>query len=109
YVKGSREHCEYLTKRSAAGKRGALKTNEILNGKRRQKTPSSSSSSSISYSSTQSLNQSSGSVGSSLWLVYNQEYYSRYGVSPVRNVRVNSQLKQLGQRLGADASAVIKF
>ena len=49
YVKGSQNACSYLKARSEAGKRGALKTNEILHGKpqqAQQNTPSFSSSSS---------------------------------------------------------------
>lgn len=36
YVKGSNEHCEYLTKRSASGKRGGLKSQENFRSKLKQ-------------------------------------------------------------------------
>ena len=39
-----------------------------------------------------------------LWEAYADEYSIRYGAEPVRNAKVNSQLKQILQSLGADES-----
>ncbi|WP_443692745.1 hypothetical protein [Pseudomonas sp.] len=36
------------------------------------------------------------------WDAYADAYYDRYGVAPVRNAKVNGQVAQLVQRLGAD-------
>lgn len=48
--------------------------------------------------------------GPSVWEAYASAYLGRYGRSPVRNVKTNSQCKQLVERLGLDAAcAVIKF
>lgn len=40
------------------------------------------------------------------WQAYSEAYRSRYGVDPVRNAKVNSQIKQLVQRIGDDAPEV---
>lgn len=37
-----------------------------------------------------------------VWAAYATAYWNRYGVEPVRNATVNSQLSQLVRRLGAD-------
>lgn len=44
-----------------------------------------------------------------LWDAYKESYFNRYGTDPVRNAKVNAQLKQLTERLGADAPEVAKF
>lgn len=45
-----------------------------------------------------------------LWETYKISYMKRYGIEPKRNVKVNSQIKQLAQRLGVeDASKTIEF
>jgi len=44
-----------------------------------------------------------------VWGSYSQAYFSRYGTEPVRNVKVNSSVKQLAQRLGQDAVGVAGF
>lgn len=43
------------------------------------------------------------------WHAYGTAYQSRYGAAPVRNAQVNSQVKQLVQRLGSEAGAVAAF
>lgn len=40
------------------------------------------------------------------WKGYGEAYFQRYGTAPIRNVKVNSQVKQLVQRLGAEAADV---
>lgn len=40
------------------------------------------------------------------WQAYGEAYMQSYGVAPVRNARVNAQVKQLVQRLGAEAPHV---
>lgn len=40
------------------------------------------------------------------WKAYGEAYCQRYGTPPIRNAKVNSQVKQLVQRLGAEAAEV---
>lgn len=44
-----------------------------------------------------------------IWQRYETEYAARWKSPPVRNATVNSQVSQLGKRLGADAPDVIAF
>lgn len=44
-----------------------------------------------------------------IWKAYSEAFYSRYGVEPVRNMKVNSQIKQIAQRLGEEAIYTIGF
>lgn len=39
-----------------------------------------------------------------VWTAYSEAYALRYGAEPVRNLKVNAQLSQVVQRLGADES-----
>lgn len=49
-------------------------------------------------------------VGSDVWSAYETSYRARYGVSPVRNAKVNAQCAQLVKRLGGDAAVgVVRF
>jgi hypothetical protein len=121
YVKGSKTQCEYLSKRSLAGKKGGLKSQEISASKRKQieqNQPSSSSSSSISTSSSSSKKNKSitegvkapaRSLGSEIWDSYRGAYVNRYGVEPVRNQTTNTQCANLGKRLGESAIEVVRF
>lgn len=43
------------------------------------------------------------------WKAYAAAYSIRYGVNPVRNAKVNTQVKQLVQRLGEEAAPVAEF
>lgn len=43
------------------------------------------------------------------WAMYKQAYMLRYGVEPVRNAKVNSQVRSLVQRLGEEAGMVAEF
>ena len=43
------------------------------------------------------------------WKAYAAAYSIRYGVNPVRNAKVNTQVKQLVQRLGEEATPVAEF
>ena len=43
------------------------------------------------------------------WKSYAAAYTIRYGVNPVRNAKVNTQVKQLVQRLGEEAAPVAEF
>lgn len=45
-------------------------------------------------------------LNASIWLNYSTAYFNKYGTEPVRNAKVNSQVSQLGQRLGDDAAHV---
>lgn len=49
------------------------------------------------------------SGGGIVWESYKECFVKRYGVEPLRNMKVNSQCKQIYERLGADAPAVIDF
>lgn len=40
------------------------------------------------------------------WKAYGEAYCQRYGTAPIRNAKVNSQVKQLVQRLGTEAADV---
>lgn len=44
-----------------------------------------------------------------IWNAYSDAYFNRYGVEPVRNAKVNTQVKQIAQRLGAEGSGVAEF
>lgn len=44
---------------------------------------------------------------SQIWDAYRQAYAQRYGVDPVRNAKVNGQLAQLLQRLGAEEAVAV--
>lgn len=41
------------------------------------------------------------------WQAYGQAYADRYSVAPIRNGKVNAQVKQLVQRLGAEESPLV--
>ena len=43
-----------------------------------------------------------GTLTSAVWSEYSTRYVDRYGIMPVRNAKVNSQLKQFVARVGAD-------
>lgn len=43
------------------------------------------------------------------WTAYKNAYFARYEIAPVRNQKVNSQVKQLVQRLGTEAGPVAEF
>lgn len=43
------------------------------------------------------------------WAMYKAAYQQRYGIAPVRNAKVNSQVKSLVQRLGEEAGLVAEF
>lgn len=40
------------------------------------------------------------------WKGYGEAYFQRYGTAPIRNAKVNSQVKQLVMRLGVEAAEV---
>ncbi|HBO3329902.1 TPA: helix-turn-helix domain-containing protein [Pseudomonas aeruginosa] len=44
-----------------------------------------------------------------VWAAYRAAYEARWGVQPVRNTKVNSQVKQLVAALGSEAPAVAAF
>lgn len=44
-----------------------------------------------------------------IWREYSRAYMNRYSTEPVRNAKVNAQIRQLRQRLGADARWVAGF
>ncbi|EPQ3666465.1 TPA: hypothetical protein ACU6GO_001036 [Pseudomonas aeruginosa] len=45
----------------------------------------------------------------SVWAAYRAAYEARWSVQPVRNAKVNSQVKQLVAALGSEAPAVAAF
>lgn len=48
-------------------------------------------------------------LGSRIFERYADLIFTKYGKEPLRNKKVNSQCKQLGERLGEDALEVLKF
>lgn len=55
-------------------------------------------------------NQRAESKTAAVWEKYSNAYYAAYGVDPVRNVKVNSQLAQLVDRIGeGEAPFVAEF
>jgi len=48
-------------------------------------------------------------LNSEIWKAYSEAYFMRYGTEPVRNASVNSQIKQIGQRLGKESPDVVRF
>ena len=43
------------------------------------------------------------------WTAYKTAYLVRYKTNPVRNAKVNSQVKQIMQRLGSESASVVEF
>ena len=54
-------------------------------------------------------NTPSNSNTDPIWNAYKNAHFARYKTEPVRNQKVNSQIKQLYQRLGEEAAAVTEF
>jgi len=48
-------------------------------------------------------------LNSEIWESYREAYASRYRTEPVRNAKVNTQIAQLGKRLGNEAPDVVRF
>lgn len=48
-------------------------------------------------------------LNSEIWNSYREAYASRYRSEPVRNAKVNSQISQLGKRLGDEAPGIVRF
>lgn len=44
-----------------------------------------------------------------IWEAYKTAYLNRYKVEPTRNATVNTQISQLGKRVGVDAVELVKF
>ena len=44
-----------------------------------------------------------------LWTMYKAAFRNRYGLDPVRNAKVNAQVKQIVQRLGEEGAMVAEF
>jgi hypothetical protein len=44
-----------------------------------------------------------------LWAMYKAAFRERYGLDPVRNAKVNTQVKQIVQRLGEEGALVAEF
>jgi hypothetical protein len=49
------------------------------------------------------------SLRKEIWESYANAYFDRYKTEPVRNGKVNSQIKQLAERLGSEAVDVVRF
>ena len=45
----------------------------------------------------------------STWEAYSKSYFARYNTEPVRNQKINSQVKQFVERLGSEAPLVAEF
>jgi hypothetical protein len=44
-----------------------------------------------------------------IWNDYSSAYFDRYGTQPIRNAKVNSQVRELAKRLGQEAPQVARF
>lgn len=136
-VRGADEQFKWLIQRVESGKKGGLaKAKRSLAGAKREDpgpkpltlplplSPSlplsqNSSSDSISSSNTEEFNTSTSAsapvppkvsdLNRFIWESYADAYKRRYNKDPVRNAKVNGQVKQLGQRLGKDAVEVVRF
>lgn len=122
YVKGQRDRFAWLKAKSEAGAVGGKspkkthaapgKQTEAKRSKTKQteasssasSSPSSSASSSASTSVSEIMKSSDGlapAPAAPIWESYREAYRGRYGVDPVRNATVNSQLKAFGARVPA--------
>lgn len=105
YVKGTRENFEWRFNRMSSGRRGGMETakknSKQRSSKIKQTAASPSSSSSSSFSSSSSISPS-GLKNSETFASYAAAYETRYGTTPIRNAKVNSQLKQFIERVGAE-------
>jgi hypothetical protein len=127
YVRGSSEYLSWVAERRLAAQAGGKKSAEKRSKKpkqtptkRKQTQPSGSISSSGSNS-----DSSSGCVENppakpsgppediglrrQVWDAYREAYITRYKSEPVRNAKVNGQVKQLAERLGSEAPDVVRF
>lgn len=48
-------------------------------------------------------------AAASVWKAYADSYFNRYGAEPVRNAKVNGQIAQVVQRLGAEEAPHVAF
>lgn len=48
-------------------------------------------------------------LNAEIWESYKNAYFQRWKVEPTRNAKVNTNIKQLGLRLGTDAVSVVEF
>lgn len=123
-AKGAKKHFSWLEERLEAASKGGKKSaqtrskqNEANPSKSKQAEPSYSYSPSYSNSNSPCLKNGENSTSDEVvqapstpvWLKYSKAYKARYDVEPTRNAKINSQLKQLGERLGSEASDVAEF
>lgn len=130
YVSGSDEQFKWLIQRSDAGKKlkGAGSKRPLPSVKRTRTKPNGSDPLTLSLTLTPTLSHSSNyssglqngssadaavpndlGLNAEIWAAYKDAYFARYGTDPVRNAPVNSKIKQLGQKLGAEAPDVVRF
>lgn len=123
------ERSEALSRvRSNAGRMGyeakakQLPSKSLASARHKPLSPSPSPSSSLSSTSTQAssstpkskpleIAESSGAqeLAKATWETYRSAFASRWGTDPVRNARVNSQVKQVVAALGVDAPNVAAY
>lgn len=113
YVKGSRDECQYLTKRVLAGRKGGLKSQEKISSKHKQieqNRPSSSSSFSISENNNNICNANAlrASELEKLYQAYPRKLGKAEGLSRLKNMIKTEQDYRDFEKAVANYSAFIK-
>lgn len=124
YVKGSDEQFSWLVQRSNAGKKSAhsrKKPNDRATDVQRNSTveqpltltPTLTPTPTLTQSRTRSIipanRQDEKLLNKKIWESYFNAYRLRYGVDPVRNATINTQISNLRKRLGEEACKVVEF
>ncbi len=134
YVKGSKDYFDWLRIRAENGKKGGKKSGEtrssdnsnLEGSKPKQSEANASKPNPLTLTHTlahvhdnslakNSLNPDKPDskkkpVTQDSWEAYKKSYESRYSVEPIRNPKINSQLKNLVQRVGKEeAPKVVEF
>jgi hypothetical protein len=126
HVAGADRYREFFDKQVDNGRKGG-RPKQTQRKPRKPKHKPEKPSSSISSSSSVSSSSSSSSgvdnppaeppgpvedpvvLNRKIWDAYSAAYFTRYGTEPVRDKIVNSQIKKIGERLGAEAPDVAAF
>ena len=139
YVHGSEEQFEWLVKKQESGRKGGKvsgesrrndsnnleRSNASKNEAKASKTNPLTLTHSLTHSLTPTLTLSQTQsrsrnilpaslkaekeVNKKIWESYFNAYRLRYGVEPVRNATVNTQISNLRKRLGEEACKVVEF
>lgn len=132
YVKGAREHFDWLHLRREAARKGGKKekkprkkadarnSENSSNWEKQSESKSKQSEPSCSLSPSVSVSESASVIeihetsfrdnnSKAAWDAYSEAYRLKYGSDPVRNVTTNSQMKRFVQRIGAESPEVLQF